>query len=114
MADQEERKVEALELKVIEICHRSFTDFLIADKDTSAGGAMSGTEPVYCQVKDRLTADIFVKSVNMFPELLEALILLEREMVLSGNAESVDYGWKPAILKTRAAISKATNNGETP
>ena len=42
------------------------------------------------------------------PDLLEALILLEREMVLSGNAESRDYGWLPAITKTRAAILKAT------
>jgi hypothetical protein len=42
------------------------------------------------------------------PELLEALILLEREMVESGNAQSRDYGWKPAIEKTRAAIAKAT------
>lgn len=42
------------------------------------------------------------------PELLEALILLEQEMILSGNAGSADYGWKPAIEKTRAAIAKAT------
>jgi hypothetical protein len=42
------------------------------------------------------------------PDLLEALILLEREMVLSGNAESLDYGWLPAITKTRAAIARAT------
>jgi hypothetical protein len=42
------------------------------------------------------------------PEMLEALILLEAEMVLSGNAESRDYGWKPAIEQTRAAILKAT------
>ncbi|HEX6215270.1 MAG TPA: hypothetical protein VFZ38_10650 [Vicinamibacterales bacterium] len=42
------------------------------------------------------------------PELLEALILLEHEMVESGNAHSTDYGWKPAIEKTRAAIAKAT------
>lgn len=41
------------------------------------------------------------------PELLEALILLEREMIESGNAGSADYGWKPAIEKTRAAIAKA-------
>ena len=46
------------------------------------------------------------------PDLLEALILLEAEMVLSGNAGSTDYGWKPAIIKTRAAIAKATA-GET-
>lgn len=44
------------------------------------------------------------------PELLEALILLEAEMVASGNAGSVDYGWKPAIEKTRAAIAKATGS----
>lgn len=42
------------------------------------------------------------------PDLLEALILLEAEMVLSGNAGSEDYGWKPAIEKTRAAIARAT------
>jgi hypothetical protein len=46
------------------------------------------------------------------PELLEALVLLEKEMVLSGNAGSTDFGWKPAITKTRAAIAKAT--GEAP
>ncbi|MCD9005201.1 hypothetical protein LDO31_02930 [Luteimonas sp. XNQY3] len=44
------------------------------------------------------------------PELLEALILLEREMVASGNAKAADYGWKPAIEKTRAAIAKATGD----
>lgn len=43
-------------------------------------------------------------------ELLEALILLEAEMVLSGNAGSTDYGWKPAIEKTRAAIEKAVGS----
>jgi hypothetical protein len=41
-------------------------------------------------------------------ELVDALILLEREMVESGNATSRDYGWKLAIEKTRAAITKAT------
>ena len=41
------------------------------------------------------------------PDLLGALVLLEREMVLSGNACSEDYGWKPAIEETRAAIAKA-------
>jgi hypothetical protein len=45
--------------------------------------------------------------ISAAPELLEALILLEAEMVASGNAGSVDYGWKPAIEKTRAAIAKA-------
>lgn len=44
------------------------------------------------------------------PDLLEALTLLEQEMVLSGNAGSKDYGWKPAIEKTRAAIAKATGS----
>jgi hypothetical protein len=44
------------------------------------------------------------------PDLLEALILLEAEMVLSGNAGATDYGWKPAIEKTRAAIAKATGD----
>lgn len=42
------------------------------------------------------------------PDLLEALILLQHEMIESGNARSTDYGWKPAIEKTSAAIAKAT------
>jgi len=42
------------------------------------------------------------------PDLLEALILLEAEMVASGNAGSEDYGWPKAIVATRAAIRKAT------
>lgn len=46
------------------------------------------------------------------PDLLEALVLLEAEMVASGNAHANDFGWKPAIEKTRAAIAKAT--GEQP
>ena len=50
--------------------------------------------------------------IDAAPDLLEALILLEQEMVLSGNAGSIDYGWKPAIEKTRAAIAKA--NGSQP
>lgn len=44
------------------------------------------------------------------PDLLEALILLEHEMIESGNARSKDYGWTPAIEKTRAAIAKATGS----
>ncbi len=57
--------------------------------------------------------DLFANArlIAAAPELLEALILLEAEMVASGNAGSVDFGWKPAIEKTRAAIAKAT--GET-
>lgn len=49
------------------------------------------------------------KLIMAAPDLLEALILLEAEMVLSGNAQSRDYGWLPAITKTREAIAKATN-----
>lgn len=46
--------------------------------------------------------------ISAAPDLLEALILLEHEMIESGNAWSKDYGWTPAIEKTRAAIAKAT------
>jgi hypothetical protein len=42
------------------------------------------------------------------PELLEALRLLFKEMELSGNAGSKQYGWPLAITKSRAAIAKAT------
>lgn len=51
--------------------------------------------------------DANARLIAAAPDLLEALVLLEKEMVLSGNAESKDYGWKPAIEKTRAAIAKA-------
>jgi hypothetical protein len=44
---------------------------------------------------------------DLFADVLEALILLEREMVLSGNAGSTDYGWPTAIKKTRAAIARS-------
>lgn len=54
--------------------------------------------------------DANARLIAAAPELLEALQLLEAEMVLSGNAGSEDYGWKPAIEKTRAAIAKATGS----
>lgn len=53
-------------------------------------------------------ADANVRLIAAAPDLLEALILLEAEMVASGNAQATDFGWKPAIEKTRAAIAKAT------
>lgn len=53
-------------------------------------------------------AEANARLIAAAPELLAALILLEREMVDSGNAGSTDYGWKPAIEKTRTAIAKAT------
>ena len=41
------------------------------------------------------------------PELLEALKLLYREMELSGNLGSKQYGWPEATTKAQAAIAKA-------
>jgi hypothetical protein len=52
-------------------------------------------------------AGLMIEAADLIDEMLTALILLEREMVLSGNAQSKDYGWLPAIEKTRAAIAKA-------
>lgn len=50
--------------------------------------------------------------ISAAPELLEALILLEAEMVASGNANATDFGWPLAIQKTRAAIAKATGEAQ--
>ena len=57
-------------LKVVEIhaCVEGDegTDYLIADKEASEAAIMMGTQGVYCQVADRLTADMFVTCVNAF------------------------------------------------
>lgn len=53
-------------------------------------------------------AEANARLIASAPDLLEALILLEAEMVASGNAGSEDYGWPKAIVATRAAIAKAT------
>lgn len=42
--------------------------------------------------------------------LFEALQLLLKEMELSGNAGSKDYGWPVAITKSRAAIAAVMGN----
>jgi hypothetical protein len=41
------------------------------------------------------------------PDLLEALLLLQKEMIDSGNGWSKDYGWSVAIRKSQEAIAKA-------
>ena len=41
------------------------------------------------------------------PDLLASLKLLYREMELSGNLGSKDYGWRPATLASQTAIAKA-------
>ena len=40
-------------------------------------------------------------------KLYEALVLLQHEMIESGNAGSEDFGWSAAIEKTREAIAAA-------
>lgn len=71
----------------------------------------SETNSVYDQGGRLLAEYLTDANANLIvsaPDMLAALILLEAEMVLSGNAESRDYGWRPAITATRAAIAKAT------
>jgi hypothetical protein len=76
--------------------------------DARIGGGML-QEVAWCgQTATPEHMDANARLIAAAPDLLEALILLEREMVESGNAQSRDYGWKPAIEKTRAAIAKAT------
>ena len=65
-------KPEPMILKVVEIhaCVEGDegTDYLIADKEASEAAIMMGTQGVYCQVADRLTADMFITCVNAFTE----------------------------------------------
>lgn len=79
------------------------------------GGTVAGDRPLatvnqgwWDEGQQGYPTEANARLIAAAPELLEALILLEAEMVLSGNEKSVDYGWKPAIEKTRAAIKKAT------
>jgi hypothetical protein len=48
---------------------------------------------------------IFLRDANA--NLLEALKLLYKEMDLSGNLGSKQYGWPEATTKAQAAIAKA-------
>lgn len=74
-----------------------YTDFLIADHDASASAIMLGEEAVYGQVADRNTADIIVKAVNTFPDLLAAL----KGVVRVADRATVEFD------AARAAIAKA-------
>lgn len=48
-------------------------DFLIVDESTNAMDAVRGKAAIYCVVKDRLTASIFVKSVNHIPSMVKSI-----------------------------------------
>lgn len=63
--------------------------------------------------RDGKSLDAYVRLFEAAPELLEALRLLLKEMELSGNAGSKDYGWPVAITKSREAIAKATLTDES-
>jgi hypothetical protein len=98
-----------LRLKVIEVGRSDGgADFLIADETRDARAALVGNDGVYALVADRLTADIIVKSVNCFPELLSALVAVRaRFQTLRLNAD------QDAVLsRVNAAIQAA--RGEQP
>jgi hypothetical protein len=40
------------------------------------------------------------------PDLVKALKMLLKEVVVSGNADAVDFGWAKALAATREAIAK--------
>lgn len=83
-----------------------FSGYGIAIVDHVDGGSIAAVWPESLLNKS-LPMEANSRLIAAAPDLLEALILLEAEMVLSGNAGSTGYGWKPAIEKTRAAIAKA-------
>lgn len=45
-------------------------------------------------------------------KLYEALVLLQHEMIESGNAGSEDFGWSAAIEKTREALAAASGEDQ--
>lgn len=100
-----------LRLKVIEV-HNSASppDVLIADEGANVRDVMLGKEAVYGQVADRLTGDIIVKSVNCFPEMLEALKAIQ-EWLLSDCPVKPEKFWNENFVKannlTAAVIAKA-------
>lgn len=77
--------------KVVEVQGRdadgAFTHFLIADHDASEGAILRQEEAVYGQVADRQTADIVVKAVNSWPDLVETLKLFLDRVEASGDWE---------------------------
>lgn len=75
--------------KVVEI-HGSdeggeFSEFLLADRDASEGAILRREEAVYGQVADALTADIIVKAVNTWPDLVARLAAIADFPVTSPN-----------------------------
>src|SRR4029077_16962573 len=89
-------------------CHKvgMFPSHGVYDK-TSACIYVDGVHP--SQTDTPISAELRANAhlIAAAPELLEALKLLYREMELSGNARSKDYGWLRAITKSREAIAKA-------
>lgn len=83
------------------------SDWVVWGAEDNDGDPEATFTPAICTLSSSCGRDE-ARLIAAAPELLEALILLEAEMVLSGNAGSTDYGWKPAISKTRAAILRAT------
>lgn len=66
-----------LRLKVLEvntsIDGKEGVDFLIVDEAAKTPEILKGADGIYCQVATRLTADTFVKAVNEYPEVMDAL-----------------------------------------
>lgn len=52
-------------------------------------------------------AQLLVAAKSMY----EALVLLEAELIASGNAKATDYGWPVAIEKARTALASARGEG---
>lgn len=104
-------KTTAPKFKVVEIGRSDFgretTDYLIAEDHVQAKDVMLGVAPAIAQVADRLTADIIVKSLNGYPDLLDALQFYAKPEIYKPHPHGLAFDNRDLSFHARAALAKA-------